>query len=97
MTKAEETTLKRFETRLRQLILSYKQLQDEHLQLLLEMEEKDKSIKERDEKIKQLGDDFARLKLAQMVKISNEDLEAAKARVDNMVRKVDKCLHLLGV
>ena len=30
-------------------------------------------------------------------KISNEDLDAAKARVDNMVRKVDKCLHLLGV
>lgn len=96
MTTAEETSLKRFETRLRQLLLSYKQLQDEHMQLLLDMEEKDKRIKECEEEVKRIGDDFARLKLAQMIKISDEDLEAAKARVDNMVRKVDKCLHLLG-
>lgn len=96
MTTAEETSLKRFETRLRQLLLSYKQLQDEPMQLLLDMEEKDKRIKECEEEVKRIGDDFARLKLAQMIKISDEDLEAAKARVDNMVRKVDKCLHLLG-
>ena len=96
MTTAEETSLKRFETRLRQLILSYKQLQDEHMQLLIDMEEKDKRIKECEEEVKRIGDDFARLKLAQMIKVSDDDLEAAKARVDNMVRKVDRCLHLLG-
>ena len=96
MTKAEETALKRFETRLRDVLKQYKQLQEEHFQLMLDCEEKDKQIDACKDEIKKLGDDFAQLKLAQMMKISNEDLAAAKARVDSLVRKLDKCIALLG-
>lgn len=97
MKEAEDIALKRFETRVRDLIEQYKKLQEEHFQLLLDCEEKDKQLEACKAEVKNLGDDFAKLKLAQMMKISNEDLAEAKARVDRLVRKVDKCIALLGV
>ncbi|MBR1713263.1 MAG: hypothetical protein IJ722_07650 [Alloprevotella sp.] len=97
MTDEEKATLNRFETRVRQMLLQYKQLQERNLQLQKACEEKTDALKQAQEASLQLRGAYDSLKMARMMEISNEDLKEAKARIERLVRKVDKCIALLGV
>ena len=97
MTDEEKAILNRFETRVRQMLLQYKQLQDQNLQLQKACEEKADALEKAREATRQLRGAYDSLKVARMMEISNEDLKEAKAKVERLVRKVDKCIALLGV
>lgn len=97
MTKEEQNALQIFETRVRQLILQYKELEKEKSKLLLMIDEKAAKIEALTKENNVLRNDFAHLKLARMIEISNTDIKDAKSTLSRLIREIDKCIALLNV
>lgn len=95
MTADEEKTLSVLETRTRQLILQFQQLKNENRELLDDLVQKDNELIEARKKIKLQEGQIANLKMARMLEIGDNDLAAAKQRINRLVRDVDKCIALL--
>jgi len=95
MTQNEKTAAI-FETRVRQLILKYKQLQDEQDELYAALEENEKSIKELKAQLSQRDQDYEALKMAKMIEISDRDVEQSKKRLSKLIRDVNKCITILS-
>lgn len=88
MTPEEEIILKRFETRTRQLILQYQDLKKENEMLRSTVDSQNKEL----EKIKK---EYADLKMARMIDISDLEMKDAKARLNKLIREIDNCMALL--
>ncbi len=97
MTIQEEQALHRFETRVRQLILSYRELQAENQQLKKAVSDGKAAMEELRRENKALQADYNNLKLARMIAVNSEDQQAAKNRLAKIIREVDKCIALLKV
>ncbi len=97
MTKEEEYALRTFETRVRQLILKYKEIEQENQELYSMVDEKEQELKKAQQQIEQLKRDYANLKMARVIEVSGEDVNDAKSRINKLVREVDKCIALLNV
>lgn len=97
MTKEEESALRLFETRVRQLILNYKELEKENQELYAMVDEKDQALKAANAEIGQLKEEYNNLKLAKMIDINSQELGDAKNKVAKLIRDIDKCIALLNV
>ena len=97
MTKEEETALRLFETRVRQLILRYQELEKENQKLYAMVEEKDQALQAANAQIDKLKGEYEDLKLAKMIDISSQELGDAKNKVAKLIRDIDKCIALLNV
>ena len=97
MTAQEEQALHLFETRVRQLILSYQKLAQDNQRLQQELVEKQQALAEALAQNQQLNMDYNNLKLARMMTVNGEDLQSAKNRLSRLIREVDKCIALLNV
>ncbi len=95
MTQSEKV-LAGFQTRVRQMILRFKELKKENNDLYAIVEDGEKRIKELEEKLAQKEKDYQTLKMARMLEITNGDLEGAKERVAKMIRDVNKCIDVLS-
>lgn len=97
MTQEEEKALRVFETRVRQLILRCQELEKMNARLseaLDSSRQVQDSLQSENELLRR---DYANLKLAKMLVISDDDKRDAKARLAKLVRDVDKCIALLNV
>ena len=97
MTKEEESALRLFETRVRQLILRYGELEKENHELTMEVEKSKQALEVVTAENQKLRNDYATLKLAKMIEINNKELGDAKNRVAKLIREIDKCIALLNV
>ena len=97
MTAQEEQALHLFETRVRQLILSYQKLAQDNQRLQQELVEKQQALDEAFAQNQQINMDYNNLKLARMMTVNGEDLQSAKNRLSRLIREVDKCIALLNV
>lgn len=97
MTAQEEQALHLFETRVRQLILSYQKLAQDNQRLQQELVEKQQALDEALAQNQQINMDYNNLKLARMIAVNSEDQQAAKNRLAKIIREVDKCIALLNV
>lgn len=97
MTSQEEQALHTFETRVRQLILGYKALEQENRELKRRLADKGQAVEDATRQIEQLRTDYERLKTAQVLSISGDDVQEVKARISRLIREVDKCIALLNV
>ena len=97
MTAQEEQALHLFETRVRQLILSYQKLAQDSQRLQQELVEKQQALDEALAQNQQINMDYNNLKLARMMTVNGEDLQSAKNRLSRLIREVDKCIALLNV
>ena len=95
MSSNQETILA-FETRVRQMILHFKQLKKENSELRAEIEKGKQEINDLQAKLTQANNDYNSLKMAKMMQITDGDLESAKARVQKMIRNVNKCIAILS-
>ena len=93
---ANEQNILAFETRVRQMILHFKQLKKENQDLLAQIEKGKQDIAELQAKLTQADNDYNSLKMAKMMQITDGDLEGAKARVQKMIRNVNKCIAILS-
>ncbi|SHK52493.1 hypothetical protein [Xylanibacter ruminicola] len=95
MSSNQETILA-FETRVRQMILHFKQLKKENSELRAQIEQEKSEIADLQAKLTQANNDYNSLKMAKMMQITDGDLESAKASVQKMIRNVNKCIAILS-
>lgn len=83
------------ETRVRQLILQEKALQEQQRALENQIAERDRRIEALKDQNGQLEAQYANLKVARMLELSDSDTRQARQRLNHLVRDVDKCIALL--
>ena len=93
---ASEKTINTFATRVRQMILKFEDIRLENAELYAMVDERDAKIKELEEKLTQAKHDYDSLKMAKMMTISDNDMEATQKRIAKLIRDVNKCITLLG-
>jgi hypothetical protein len=94
--KADEKTINTFSTRVRQMILQYKDIKKENLELYAMVDERDSKILEFEERLRQSEANYNSLKMAKMLTITDGDMEGAQKRIAKMIRDVNKCITLLS-
>ena len=93
---AEENILNRCTTRVRQLILQYENCRKENANLAAKLVERDNRIKALEEKLKVAEREYMSLKTTKMLVVTDGDVDAAKARLNKLIREVNKCITLLS-
>ena len=93
---SNEKVITQFETRVRQLILKFQELKKENQDLYAMVEKAEQDVKDLQAKLTQKDNDYNALKMAKMMTITDGDLEAAKARVQKMIREVNKCIAIMS-
>lgn len=88
--------LKLFTTRMRQLILQYKDIKKENEELYAMVDARDGEISQLKEQLQQAQNDYNSLKMAKMIEVGDGDIEAAKKRIASLIREVNKCITLIS-
>ena len=87
----------RFETRTRQLLMQYKQLQQENAALLQKLGKREDEILTLQIENEDLKNQYQRLKTAKYIDLADDDKKQIRGRISKMVRDIDKCIALLKV
>ena len=95
MTLQQEALLNRLQTRVRQLILQDQKLQQRCASLKQTLEQRDEKIASLEQELKGVSAQYATLKIAKTMELSEGDTRAAHRRLTNLVRQVDECIALL--
>lgn len=95
MTESDKT-LTLFTTRIRQMILQYKQLKKENDDLYAMVDSNEEEIKRLKLSLEQSKKDYESLKMAKMIEICDGDMDSAKRRLAGLIREVNKCITLLS-
>ena len=96
MTLEESRQLTLLQTRVRQLILSYRELGEKYAkatEALRQSRAENESLKAQ---CQALNEEMARAKAARIVEVCSEDAKAARDRIHRIIREVDRCIALLG-
>ena len=93
---SSEKVITQFETRVKQLILKFQELKKENQDLYAMVEKAEQEVKDLQAKLTQKDNDYNALKMAKMMTITDGDLEAAKARIQKLIREVNKCITLVS-
>ena len=93
---SNEQIIATFQTRVRDLLHRFQELKKENQGLYEMVEKNEQDIKVLQAKLTQADHDYHSLKMAKMLEITDGDLEGAKARVNKMIRDVNKCIALLS-
>ena len=91
-----EKTLADFQTRVRQMILQFKELKKENMQLQQQIGEQATEIEELKARVTQADNDYNSLKMARMLEITDGNLDEAKERLSRMIRQVNRCIAILS-
>lgn len=89
-------TLDLFTTRMRQMILLYKDKVKEIDDLYTMVEQQEEQIKMLEAKIAQQERDYNSLKMAKMLTVTDGDIEGAKKRIQHVINDINKCITLLS-
>ena len=93
---ANEKAINEFSTRVRQLILQYKQTKQENEELYALVEKRDQEISRLQNQLRQEQAEYQSLKMAKMLTVTDGDMESAQKRVSKLIRDVNKCITLLS-
>jgi hypothetical protein len=93
---ATEHALNQFSTRVRQMLLQYKELKKENVELYAMVDEREEQIKMLNAKLAQAQNDYNSLKMAKMLEVTDGDVESAQKRLQRLIRDVNKCITLLS-
>ena len=94
--EANEKLINTFSTRVRQMLLQYKELQKENNDLYSMVDERDAKIRELTTSLANAKKEYETLMMAKMLEITDVDLESAQKRIARLIRDVNKCIHLLS-
>ena len=95
MTVQENELIRQLETRVRQLLLQDKGLQEKYRALEEQIAARDKQIGELLFQNQELEKQYSTLKVAKMLELSDSDTRNARQRINHLMREVDKCIALL--
>ncbi|MGN0225709.1 MAG: hypothetical protein ACI4A7_06485 [Prevotella sp.] len=94
--EANEKLINTFSTRVRQMLLQYKELQKENNDLYSMVDERDAKIRELTTSLANAKKEYETLMMAKMLEITDGDLESAQKRIARLIRDVNKCITLLS-
>ena len=94
--EANEKLINTFSTRVRQMLLQYKELQKENNDLYSMVDERDAKIRELTTSLANAKKEHETLMMAKMLEITDVDLESAQKRIARLIRDVNKCINLLS-
>lgn len=94
--EADVRSIDVFTTRVRQMILQYKDLEDEIAALNATVNEQKARISQLEAQIVRQREDYNSLKMARMVEITDGDMESAQKKLAKLIRDVDKCITLVS-
>lgn len=97
MTQEEEKILRVFETRVRHLLLKYKEFESELQNLQQQILSQQGELSALQDQNVSLKKSYDTLKMAKMIEVSGDDVQDAKKRLSKLIRDVDKCIALLNV
>lgn len=92
----DNKTLRLFTTRMRQMILQYKQVKKENAELYAMVDDRDKELKQLKSQLEQAQNDYNSLKMAKMIEITDGDMESAKKRLSSLIKDINKSITLLS-
>ena len=96
MASTEQQSLQELETRVRALMLSYRQLRAENAALLRQVEALGASVEQEKADVRKLRSELSALRAAQVITLEEDDVKVARARISRMIREIDKCIALLA-
>ena len=94
--EANERLINTFATRVRQMLLQYKELKKENAELYTMVDEREEQIKTLNAKLAQAQNDYNSLKMAKMLEVTDGDVESAQKRLQRLIRDVNKWITLLS-
>ena len=94
--EANEKLINTFSTRVRQMLLQYKELQKENNDLYSMVDERDAKIRELTTSLANAKKEYETLMMAKMLEITDVDLESAQKRIARLIRDVNMCINLLS-
>lgn len=97
MTKEEDQNLQVLQTRVRQLILAYKEQQRQNDRLEKELRLCKEQLQQAEESRQQAVAQYDNLKAAKILEVSGEDVKATRARLAKLIKLVDKSIARLNV
>lgn len=95
MSKAE-SQINTFATRVRQMILHYKEIKKENAELYSMVDERDKQISELKKQVEEQQKKYNALMTAKMLNIADADIENTKKRISKLIRTVNQCITMLS-
>lgn len=95
MSKAE-SQINTFATRVRQMILHYKEIKKENAELYSMVDERDKQISELKKQVEEEQKKYNALMTAKMLNIADADIENTKKRISKLIRTVNQCITMLS-
>ena len=90
-----EKTLTQFEIKVRSLISAYEDAALERSMLQEQVDVLTTQVKTLELELKQSKNDYEALKTARMLAVAEGDQQAARKKVDQAIKSVDRCLALL--
>ena len=93
---ATEDDLTLFSTRVRQMILQYKDLVKRNAELYAMVNEREAQIERLNAQQTQMQNDYNSLKMARMLEVTDGDVEKAQKSLQSLIRDVNKCITLLS-
>jgi predicted nuclease with TOPRIM domain len=78
------------------MILRFQELKQENQQLQDVIARNEQQVKDLQAKLSQQERDYESLKMARMLEITDGDLDGAKARLQRLIRDVNKCIAVLS-
>ena len=88
----------RLETRTRQLILQYDKVKEQLAETERMLSEQKLQCMILEEEKHELGEKYARLKMARLIDMADDDdLKSTRKRINKMIASVDRCLATLKV
>lgn len=92
---SKEQNLATFQTRVRQLILRFRQLEKENGELYEMLDKQEKDIEQLKAQLDEKTKEYDSLKMARMISVSSGDIDATKERLSRLIRDVNKCITVL--
>lgn len=78
------------------MILRFQELKQENKDLYAIIEDNEQHIEELKAELARKEHDYEALKMAQMIKITDGDLDKAKERISSLIRSINKCITVLS-
>ncbi len=88
--------MKKFEARVRNILVQHSVLKQENTDLYTELEKKDEEIRLLKEELSRSKNEYNNLKLAKMIEITDSDIKESKMKITRLVREINKCISILS-
>lgn len=97
MTQDQDIELRNFEARVRQLMLAYQEERQRNAELQKKLDTCQQELADTQSCVEKWKKDYEMLKTARMIEVSGDDVKESRAKLNQLIREVDKCIALLDV